>query len=316
MPCIMNNPTQAICPSFEDPKWEFLRQSVVNAHQGDQPLTLDKAAQQMKDAWSHENQCKITMWDNQLLQDQVEQDERDRVTRAEEDALRVQQEKEEEELHKEAKKKKPKLNSFDPKCFIDKWIEQRPSSYALNKLNNLEYVKLDYFMLKGCKEAAADTNKSISHDTLAFTQLGDTFAICPMAALRPSKHIRNDEDLSWEEMLDAKNIMLHFMAKSGLWPAAHTMSIAMFFVNLDCHPRKSQKNRKKALLQYQSCVRRKWFDALKHDEGFNIKLIQEDLLHAVAEELNDTIQDRENAIRDREFDQVCVFYNPKTNILS
>jgi hypothetical protein len=67
MPCIMNDPTQAICPSFEDPKWEFLRQSAVNAHQGDQPLTLDEAAQQMKDAWSRENQHKITAWDDQLL---------------------------------------------------------------------------------------------------------------------------------------------------------------------------------------------------------------------------------------------------------
>jgi hypothetical protein len=170
--------------------------------------------------------------------------------------------------------------------------------------------------LKGCKEAAADTNKSISHNTLAFTQLSDTFTIHPMAALRPSKHIRNNKDLSWEEMLDAKNIMLHFMAKSGLWPAAHAMSIAMFFVNLDCHPRKSQKNGKKALLQYQSHIQCEWFDALKCDEGFNIELIQEDLLRAMAEELNDTIQDRENAICDREFNQVCVFYNPKTNILS
>jgi hypothetical protein len=72
MPHIMNDPMQAICPSFEDPEWEFLRQSAVNAHQGDQPLTLDEAAQQMKDAWSCENQCKITAWDDQLLQDQVE----------------------------------------------------------------------------------------------------------------------------------------------------------------------------------------------------------------------------------------------------
>ena len=136
-----------------------------------------------------------------------------------EEAQQAQQEKEAEEVRKEAEKKKPKLNPFDPKRHVEKWIEARPASYALNKLNNLEYVELDYFTTKGCREAAADTNKSVSHDTLTFTQLGDTFAIRPMAAIRPSKHIRNDEDLSWEEMMDAKNIMLHFMAKSGLWPS-------------------------------------------------------------------------------------------------
>jgi hypothetical protein len=175
----------------------------------------------------------------------------------------VQQEKQEDELCQEAKKKKPKLNPFDPKCHVKKWIEQRPASYALNKLNNLEYIELDYFTTRGCREATADTNKSISHNTLAFTQLGDTFAICPLAALRPSRHIRNDEDLTWEEMLDTKSIMLQFMAKSGLWPAAHAMSIATFFLNLECHPRKSQKNGKKALMLYQNNVRWEWFDALK-----------------------------------------------------
>ena len=56
MPRIVNDPTQAVCPSFEDPEWEFLRLSVVNAHQGDQPLTMEEAAQQMKDAWVRENQ--------------------------------------------------------------------------------------------------------------------------------------------------------------------------------------------------------------------------------------------------------------------
>ena len=44
--------------------------------------------------------------------------------------------------------------------------------------------------------ANADTAKSISHDTLAFAQIEDTIAIRPLAALRPSKYIRSDEELS------------------------------------------------------------------------------------------------------------------------
>jgi hypothetical protein len=311
MPRIVDDPTRAVCPSFEDPEWEFLRLSAVNTHQGDQPLSLAKAAQQMKDAWSRENQCKIVAWNDQLQQNQAEKDEQDRVARDEEEAQQAQREKEAEEMCKEADKKKPKLNAFDPKRSVEKWIEPRPVSYALNKLNNLEYVELDYFTTRGCKDAAADNNKSVSHDTLAFTQMGDTFALRPMAALRPSKHIRNDEDLSWEEMLDAKNIMLHFMAKSGLWPVPHASSIISFYLNLEAHPRKGQKNGKKALMLYQSRVRREWFDALKRDEGFNIELIQEEYLRTVAEEINDSIQDRDNAIRDREFDQVRSSYQSR-----
>ncbi len=117
--------------------------------------------------------------------------------------------------------------------------------------------------MKGCREANADTSKSISQDTLTFTQLEDTIVIHPLAALRPSRTIRNNEDLSWEEMLQAKNTMLHFMAKSAVWPMANAESLAAFFIALELHPRVLQINGKKALLLYQSQARREWFDALK-----------------------------------------------------
>ena len=277
---------------------------MVNAHQGDQPPTPEEAAQQMKDAWARENQRKVDAWNVQLQQDLAEQGEQNRITREAEEAQRARQEAEAEEMRKEADKKKPKLNPIDPDLFISKWIELRPSSYALNKLQNLEYVELDYFTSRGCREAMANTSKSVSNDTLTIAQLGDTFAIRPMAALRPSKNIRNDEELSWEEMMDAKNIVLHFMAKSGTWQAEHTVCVATFYVNLDCHQRKEQKNGKQALLLYQSCARREWFESLKRGVGFNLALIQDDLLHSLAEEVNSTIQDMEKVARDKEFEQV------------
>ena len=301
---IDNDPTQAVCPSFEDPKWEFLRLSVVNAHQGVQPLTTEEAAQQMKDAWVCENQRKVDAWNVQQQQDLVEQEEQARIARDTEEARRAQQEAEAEEARKETDKKKPKLKSFNQERQIEKWIEARPAAYALNKLNNLEYVELDYFTPRSCKEAMADTNKSVSNDTLTFTQQGDSFAIRPLAALKPSRHIRNDEELTWEEMMDAKNIMLHYMGKSGVWEDEHALCVATFYINLDYHPRKSQKNGKQALLLYQSRACREWFDALKRDEGFNLALIQDDLLRSLAEEVNNAIQDRDNAVWDREFNQV------------
>ena len=304
MPRITEDPTRATCPSFEDPEWEFLRQSMVDAHQGDQAFTLEDAAQQMKDIWARENERKIAAWNDQLEQDQAVQDEQDRLAQEEEDARRIQRDKEVEEQRKEAERKRPKLGDFDASLPVERWIEPRPSSYAVQKLDNLEYLELDYFTQRACREATVDAHKSINQDTMAITQLGDSFAFRPMSALKPSKHIRNDEDLSWEEMLDAKNLMLHFMAKSGLWPVKHAEALATFFVNLELHPRKSQVNGKKALMLYQSRVRREWFDALKNGVGFNISLIQDDLLRSYAEEFNDAIRDRDNAIRDREIDQV------------
>ena len=124
---IVDDPTRAICLSFEDPEWEFLRQSMVNAHQGAHPLTLEEAAQQMKDAWARENQRKVNAWNIQTQQDLVEQGERDRITCEAEEAQQARQQAEAEEMRKEADKKKPKLNLIDPDLFILKWIELRPS---------------------------------------------------------------------------------------------------------------------------------------------------------------------------------------------
>jgi hypothetical protein len=98
-------------------------------------------------------------------------------------------------------------------------------------------------------------------------------------------------------MMDAKNTMLHFMAQSGVWPIAHAESLAAFYVALDLHPRKLQVNGKQALMLYQSRVRREWFDALKRDEGFNIELIQDILLHSFTKEINNRIVFKEKSSR-------------------
>ena len=308
MPHIVDNLNWVVCPNFGGPTWEYLRQSVVNAHQGDPPMTLEQASQQMKDTWAEENQRQIAAWNDQVREDQMAQDELDRVAGEEVEAQWAQQEKDEGDRHKEAKKKKPKLIPYDLECRIEKHIQTRPALYTLNKIYNLEYIELNYFTPKGCREAATDANRSISNDTLTFTQMGNTFVIQPMAAIRLSKHIRNDKDISWEDMLDAKNVILHFMAKSCQWEDAHATSIASFFYNLETHQRKDQKNGKRTLLLYQSCVHRKWFNALKQGESFNIELIEEDLLHDYAEEVSKAIQDSKNAAKDRELKQVHLIF--------
>ncbi|KAF8259773.1 hypothetical protein EI94DRAFT_1706846 [Lactarius quietus] len=296
MPRIVEDPTWAICPNFDGLEWEFFRQSAITAHQGDQPLTPEEAVQCLKEAWTCENEHLVVAWVEQLEQDQAEQ-----------------QNAEPEAENNKAKKRKNKKKIFNPDHVIAEWLGPRPSQYALGKIENMEYIELDYFTFKGCKDAAIDANKSINNDTLAFVQLGSSIAVRPMAAVKPSRHVRNDKDLGWEEMMDAKNIMLHFMTKSGAWPEAHAESMAAFFFNLNLHLRKMQMNGKAALLLYQSRTRHEWFDALKRNEGFNIQIIQEELLRSCAEEVNNAICERDDAkyhrddaMREKEFEQVCM----------
>ena len=137
----------------------------------------------MKEAWARENDRKTATWNAQLEQDHIEQEEQDRLIQEDEEAQCALLEREAEEQHKKTEKKKPKFGPFDPLCPVDESIEPRPAQYALQKLSNFEYIELDYFTAKGCRDAAADTTKSISHDTLAFTQLEETISIQPLAAI-------------------------------------------------------------------------------------------------------------------------------------
>jgi hypothetical protein len=289
---IVTDPTQVICPNFGNPEWEFMRTSIIATHLGD-PLTAEEAIQQITDAWTLENNNRIEAWNQQLEADRVQLAEEEQRAQDQENIQRAQLEKEANDQRKEIEKKKPKLNSFDPNRQVESWIAPRPSPFALNKINALEYIELDYFTVRGCNEAAADAHRSIDQDTLAFTQFEGAIAVRPLAAQRSSKNIRRDEDLSWEEMMEGKNLMLHFMAQSRVWPAVHAKSMAAFFVELDLHPQNRIPNGRKALILYQSQVRIEWFSALKRDEGFNIQIIREDLLRRCVDTVNDQARERQ-----------------------
>ena len=237
MPRIENDPTREVCPNFEAQEWGYMRQILINAHEGPQPLTVEEATQRLKDTWAQEWDRRVAQWNVQLGQDNADLEEQARQANIEEEGRRDQQEREVEEQRREAEKRKPKLNDFDSNRAVDSWIEPRPSAYAINKINTLEYVELDYFTKHGCSEATRDANSSASHDTFGFTQVEGTMALRPIGATqRASKNIRNDEDLSWEEMLFARNNMLGCIAKSGVWSDRHALNLASFYVVLEAHP--------------------------------------------------------------------------------
>ncbi|KAF8465632.1 hypothetical protein DFH94DRAFT_639696 [Russula ochroleuca] len=292
MPRIANDPSLEECPPYEAQQWDFVRQAIIAAHQGPQPLTPEEAVQQLKEVWARDHDIRMAAWNAQQEQERAEIEEQERLTQEEQEARRAQREREVEEQRREAEKKRPKLNTFDPNRSVGRSIKPRPAQYALNKINALEYVELDYFTARGCDEAAADANQSLSQDTFGFAQVDGSFAIRPLAAQRASKNIRRDDDLSWEEMLQAKNNMLRFMSDSKVWPDAHAEALTGFFLALELHSRAQQPNGRQALLLYQSKVRREWFTALKSEEGFNIEIIEEELLRSYAETVDNQIRDR------------------------
>ncbi|KAH9011637.1 hypothetical protein EDB85DRAFT_1900924 [Lactarius pseudohatsudake] len=119
MPRINSDPNQEVCPNFDS--------GVGILETGLAPLTGDEAVQLMREAWARENANKIVAWDAQLEQDRAAQEEQDRVALEAEAAQHAQREKEAEDQRREAEKKKPKMNAFDPRRCLGAWIEPRPA---------------------------------------------------------------------------------------------------------------------------------------------------------------------------------------------
>ena len=294
MPRLTVDPTKDICPSYDDEDHEFVRVAIIARHVSD-PITAEEAITQLQDAWKRSNDKKVAQWNEQLMEDQQAQEEEARQELEEAEHRQAQLEKEEEERRKEIEKKRPKINGFDPQRTVGGFIVPHPSAFALNKLDGLDYVELDYFTTKGCKNAHAEHELTTNHNTYDLSTQGDTLALQPLSSLKPSKSIRRDKNLSWEEMVTAKNNMIHFMSKSKLWPQSHMECIAKFYVALETHPIHQTTHGNCIITVYAGRARHEWFDALKRDEGFNLAIIDPDLMKAIADEIKDSSRDEEIA---------------------
>jgi len=124
-----------------------------------------------------------------------------------------------------------------------------------------------------------------NHDTLGLTRLDNVAMFQPIASLKPSKNVRQDEDLLWEEMVFAKNKMLEHMANCGTWPAPHIKATMILFVELENHPTRAQHLGNQIMVTYAARARRQWFDMLELNQDFNLGKIGVNLMRNVSDEV-------------------------------
>jgi hypothetical protein len=293
MPRITRDPTKDECPVYEDEDYMTVREMIIAGHQGPDPLSNEEAVGKLKEAWQNAQDRKVALWNEQTRRDQTAREEEERVQQELETQRRQEREKEEDDARREAERKKPKINGFDPDSVVPAHITPRPSGYALNKIKNLQYVELDYFTIKGCHEAQLEREVTSNHDTLGLTRVDNVTSFQPISSLKPSKNTRRDEELSWGEMVFAKNKMLEHMSDSGTWPATHLKATMMLFVELENHPTRSQYLGNQIMVTYAARARRQWFDMLEMDKGFNLGKIGVDLMRNITDEVRDKGRQRE-----------------------
>src|SRR5260221_1886998 len=295
MPRITRDPTSDECPSYDGEDYDAVRQMIIAGHQGPGgvALTNEEAVERLKAAWQGAQDKKVGLWNDQVLQDQTAREEEERIEQELEAQRYQDREREENDARREAERKKPKINDFDPDLVVPGHIMPRPSSYATNKVKNLQYVELDYFTVKGCNDALLEREVTSNHDTLGLTRLDNVAMFQPISSLKPSKNIRRDEELLWEEMVFAKNKMLEYMADSGTWPVTHIKATMMLFVELENHPTRAQPHGNKIMVTYAARARRQWFDMLEQNKGFNLGKIGIDLMRNVSDEVRDSARQQE-----------------------
>jgi hypothetical protein len=252
--------------------------------------TVDHIINDLKATWTRLNDAKKVAWQLQTEADQEAENEALKIQQEFDQAVALEQQRLEETERREKDKKKPKIKDFTADKPVGNVVTLRPSSYALAKLRDFEYIELHYFSTEGCTEAAKHDLTSVK-DTFALMSSNNRLLLKPMAALKPSSKVLRDEDLNWRQMTMAKNNMLHHMGEEG-WPNKH-VALATFFLRLDCHRLRQQPDSDAVLIIYQAQVRREWHDALKttnDKEGFDIGIINDQRIDALHTMLLNTRQ--------------------------
>jgi len=113
-----------------------------------------------------------------------------------EQQARQAEQEEQEAARREKEKKHPKINDFKTESAVGNFIIPRPLTYALNKLENFEYVELFYFTMEGCLDAQ-NNQRSEADDTFGLYKVGETISLRSISAVQASKNTIQDADLTW-----------------------------------------------------------------------------------------------------------------------
>jgi hypothetical protein len=288
MPRITVDPNLAICPDHKDPSYDAIRLAIVVASN----ITDDEAAEQLSEAWVQQNNAQKQAWAIQLQEDQIQLKQEAAAQRqAEDEQQRIAQEAAEEEL-RELEKKKPKMNPFRRDLAAPDFLLPQPSSFAINKLENFEYVELWYFTAEGCTDAAHN-QRTVAEEAFGLTQKDNFISLKPLSSFRASRNVIKDQDLNWRQFETAKTAFL-IHATRAAWPEDHRDALASMWDDLQNHEYRHRPHGERTLLLYQARIRKEWHDSLKRQEGFNIAKFNENLLRSISDEVWSEVREEES----------------------
>jgi hypothetical protein len=279
-PRLNTDPNLQICPDFGADEFALYRNALAAALN----VTAEQAVENLAASWAIQNTTQKATWALQLEADAAIRRARDQEAEDAAAAIQAQADREADDALKILERKRPKMHTFNPLKSVGADILPHPSPYALECVKKFEYVELWYFCPEGCRDALA--HRTSTEDSFGITRSDmDLMILKPVASVRASRKAVPDEDISWDQMEIGATLLLRHM-RLHRWPEAATDALSVFWYKLQNHEMRSRPNGQKVLMEYQARVRREWHAALdRKDEGFNIGLIDSDLLAKIGRDV-------------------------------
>ena len=281
---IIHDPHLEVMPEHAGPHYDVLRNALTQ-----NGMDLEQAIQALNNSWTLNHDARVQAWDLQVANDITAQQAQvpPQPVQANNPLLPLDPPQQEVE-RADGEKKKAKMKDFDDAITVGNHIAHRPSQYALRRIEDFEYVELWYLTQEGCADATQHQLTQLD-DTFGLTKVDDMVTLKSFSSLKASKNVIPDAELSFRQMSMAKNAFIPLMTKYH-WTDKAVNAFAQLFTQLELHPFRQQDHGERALITYQARVRREWHDQLKLGTGFNIGLLNEELLNNIYRELLDKAQ--------------------------
>lgn len=154
---------------------------------------------------------------------------------------------------------KRKIAKLNPNRTIPNKLPLMVSRYAIEKVQNMEYVLLWYFTKEGIEDAASSSSV-ILDNSLCLQRTESGYTLQQDKAAKASKNAVEDHKLDWIQIVTAKH---NLIAAAKNWPEEYRTSLMTFFINLE--EQKAAGADEDALIIYQAEARRDWHTALENE---------------------------------------------------
>ena len=261
-------------PDFENAVWEGTRNTIVTGGK-----SLEEAVEILKAGWRAQHERDVEAWNKHILQLQQEAgDERERE-QAQVD-LPADKQPTESEV--------PEWVNLPTPSFLD----IKPAQHVTKRLEKKEFIELWHFTAEGCQEVAA-VDIATTDETFSLVNTDKGIVFQTIGASANSLKVTRDEDLSWNQLTEAKTRMIGCLRDCG-WNKHEVTQLAMFYLSLDVHPIRSRPYGLETIMRYQDRVRRDWVAHLRTGNPYSIAKVNNDLMKEYRDDIRNEAQARNN----------------------